>query len=96
MALGKPVLCSDSKALASVVGSSRSGETFQSHSPQSFADAVKRIASSGLPYGANGAQAIQNKYNWNQSAKELLLVYQQLLERTEMRCQKAEVRRQKT
>jgi glycosyltransferase involved in cell wall biosynthesis len=79
MALEKPVLCSDSKALASVVGKSQCGEIFQSHSAQSFAEAVKKIASSGIPYGSNGAQAIQKKYNWNRSAKELLSVYHQLI-----------------
>jgi glycosyltransferase involved in cell wall biosynthesis len=79
MALERPVLCSDSKALVSVVATSQCGEIFRSHSPQSFAESAKKIARSGVPYGSNGARAIQEKYNWNQSAKELLSVYRQLI-----------------
>ncbi len=78
MALGKPVVVSDSKALARIVSESRCGEIFQSNSSQAFADAVLRIYHSSMNYGENGRNAILTLYNWEKSSEELLKLYNQL------------------
>ncbi len=75
MALGKPVLCSDSKALARIVNDSGCGRTFTSRSAASFRDAVLYMQQSRIPYGENGIRAIATKYNWGQSSRELINVY---------------------
>ena len=75
MALGKPVLCSDSKALARVINDSACGQTFASKSATSFRDAVLQMLHSTIPYGENGIRAIASKYNWQQSARELVRLY---------------------
>ncbi len=75
MAMGKPIVCSDSKALSRIVRECQCGEIFTSHSPQSFAEAVIKIAHSQKKYGQRGKEAIERKYNWARSSQELLRVY---------------------
>ncbi len=76
MAYAKPVVSSDAKALKRVVEESRCGEIFPSGSSQGFAEALLKIYRSNFRYGENGLKAIKEKYNWEQSAKELIRVYE--------------------
>lgn len=78
MAMGKPVVVSDAKAMARIVRECRCGEVFRSGSPEDFADAVIKIWQSNTNYGENGRRAVMEKYNWENSSKELLRLYQTL------------------
>lgn len=78
MLLEKPVLVSDSKAMARIVRETQCGEIFKSHSAKDFASAVLKIKNSKIDYGKNGKKAVFEKYNWRNSARELLRLYQEL------------------
>ncbi len=81
MALEKPVICSDAKALVRIISGSRCGEVFASRSAEDFARAVLKICKSDFPYGANGRLAVKDKYNWQNSARTLLDLYNHLFAR---------------
>ncbi len=78
MALEKPVIVSDAKAMARIVRETECGEIFQSHSPEDFAHAVLRIRDIKKNYGNNGKKAVSEKYNWENSARELIQLYKGL------------------
>ncbi len=79
MALGKPVVVSDAKAMRRVVLESGCGEIFRSGDERSLADAILKIKSSHHEeYGAHGQIAVREKYNWQISARNLLELYQSL------------------
>jgi glycosyltransferase involved in cell wall biosynthesis len=78
MAMGKPVLASDAKPFRRLIAECRCGETFRSGSAEDFADQVVRILRSKVPYGKNGRRAVEKKYNWAVSSKELIRLYQTL------------------
>ena len=75
MALSKPIVVSDARPLARIVRESQCGEIFKSHSPEDFADAVLRIYHSDKNYGENGRRAVVEKYNWQETSKELIRLY---------------------
>ncbi|HOT95766.1 MAG TPA: glycosyltransferase family 4 protein [bacterium] len=78
MALEKPVVCSDAKALVRIISGSRCGEVFPSRSAEGFARAVLKIYHSDFPYGRNGRHAVEEKYNWSHSAQALIALYDRL------------------
>jgi glycosyltransferase involved in cell wall biosynthesis len=78
MAMGKPLLVSDTRPFARIVSESNCGEIFKSNSAESFAEGILRIRGSKTSYGENGIKAIQEKYNWDQSGKVLLTLYDEL------------------
>ena len=78
MALQKPVVCSDARALVRIVAESRCGEVFASRSPEAFAAAVLKIHGADIPYGANGRRAVEHKYNWKNSSQTLIGLYRKL------------------
>lgn len=78
MAMGKPVLASDARPFRRLIAECRCGETFRSGSPEDFADQVVRILKSRVPYGKNGRRAVEKKYNWAVSSKELIRLYETL------------------
>ncbi len=78
MAMAKPVLSSDAKPFRRLIAECRCGETFRSGSPEDFADQVVRILKSDVPYGKNGRRAVEKKYNWAVSSKELIRLYETL------------------
>ncbi len=78
MALEKPVVCSDAKALVRIVRESQCGEVFPSRSPQGFAEAVLKICRGDLSYGKNGRRAVEEKYNWRTSSRTLIALYHNL------------------
>ena len=75
MALGKPVVVSDARAMKRVIMESKCGEAFRSGDEQSLAEAILKIANSSTPYGRNGQNAVKQKYNWQSSADRLLDFY---------------------
>jgi glycosyltransferase involved in cell wall biosynthesis len=78
MAIGKPVLVSDSVPLKRIVEESNSGLVFQSKNSQDFAEKVRELYKSGIDYGKNGRKAVEQKYNWAYDAKNLVKMYQNL------------------
>ena len=79
MAMGKPVLVSDARAMKNVVEETRCGEVFRSRSAQDFAQAVLKIRNNAdFPYGENGVRAVQIKYNWQNSANVLRSLYKKI------------------
>ena len=80
MAMGKPVVVSDAKAIRNVVEETKCGEVFRSRSVEDFARAVLKIKNNpDFPYGANGIRAVREKYNWANTAKTLRRLYEEIL-----------------
>ncbi len=80
MAMGKPVVVSDARAMRQVVEETKCGEVFQSKSPKDFARAILKIKNNpDFPYGENGIRAVQEKYNWDRDAQTLRRLYDELL-----------------
>lgn len=78
MAMEKPIVTSDSVPFSRIITECRCGEIFKSNSSVDFADSVMKIYQSGIRYGENGKKAVQEKYNWQKTTKELLKVYSTL------------------
>jgi len=78
MALGKPVVVSDAKAMKRIVKETGCGEVFLSGNEQSLAETIVKITHSSVPYGINGQNAVRIKYNWQFSAEVLLHYYSRL------------------
>ncbi|NOZ60177.1 MAG: glycosyltransferase family 4 protein [Calditrichaeota bacterium] len=76
MALAKPVITTDARAIARIVRETECGEIFQSHSAEDFASAVFKIKNSSKNYGKNGKKAVSEQYNWEKSSIELLNLYE--------------------
>jgi glycosyltransferase involved in cell wall biosynthesis len=74
MALGLPVVTSDSVPSARVVKSSRCGEVFSSGDPVSLADALARLADPvrRVELGRNGQAAIRSIYHWERDFENAL------------------------
>ena len=75
MAFGKPVVIPESRASARVVRESKCGRIFAPGSVKSFAKAVIDVHKNPSHYGENGYIAIRDKYNWENTEKELLRLY---------------------
>jgi glycosyltransferase involved in cell wall biosynthesis len=81
MAMGKPLLTSDSKPFARILSEYRCGETFKSNSPEAFAQGVLKIYQSDTNYGENGMRAVKEKYNWRHTGNILLNLYDHIFQR---------------
>lgn len=80
MALGKPLLVSNAKPLARIVGECGCGFIFESGNP---ADAACKIlqayaARHDARIGENGRRAVAEKYNWDKAVQPLLELYRAL------------------
>jgi glycosyltransferase involved in cell wall biosynthesis len=76
MAMGKPVLASDAKPMKRVIQECASGEIFESGSEADFADKVVFMKNSKKKYGRNARKAVATKYNWDESSKMLIRLYE--------------------
>lgn len=76
----KPVVISNCKSLERIVSETSCGAVYQFDDPSSFAKAVLNMIDSGLmeTYGKNGRSAVLKKYNWGNSVKPLLEMYNSL------------------
>ena len=79
MALGKPVVVSDARAMKRIVSGSGAGEIFRSRDPQSLAGAIQRVLNSPGSYGKKGMQAVRERYNWEKTSRALIDCYRRLL-----------------
>lgn len=78
MALGKPILAANSKAISKIITKTKCGEIFLSGSVDSFVEHVVKMKESKKPYGTYGKKAILEKYNWEQTEKSLIKLYKSL------------------
>ena len=80
MAMKRPVLVSDVSPLKRIVHETKAGEVFKAGDPRSFAQKIKDISNFErlLEYGENGRRAVEGKYNWENDAKRLINMYQEL------------------
>src|SRR5690606_5466529 len=74
MAAGIPVLTADARPAARVVRQSGCGGVFESGNADAMARAIASLADPKFRRrcGANGRQAIQDRYNWEIDAQRLL------------------------
>ncbi|MBN2200622.1 glycosyltransferase family 4 protein [bacterium] len=75
MALKKPILAADSRAITRVIRETGCGATFVSGSPESFTEALLSIRGGRSLYGENGRRAVREKYNWEKTSETLLQLY---------------------
>lgn len=80
MAMKRPVLVSDVSPLKRIVHETKAGEVFKAGDPRSFAQKIKDMSNFErlLEYGENGRRAVEGKYNWENDAKRLINMYQEL------------------
>lgn len=80
MLMGKPVVVSTCKPLARIVNETKSGLVFESGNSNDFARVCfeLRDEKKRKQLGENGKQAVLKKYNWNETGKELVRVYDKI------------------
>jgi glycosyltransferase involved in cell wall biosynthesis len=78
MSKSKPVLAADSKAISRIIDETNCGVTYKSGNPEDFSVKVREILASDIPFGQNGFQAVQKKYNWRNDSKSLIRLYQNI------------------
>ncbi len=81
MLLEKPVLASDCKPLKRILENTKSGLTFQSNNENDFAEKVITLYQQPdlrAEMGKNGAQAVKDTYNWDNTAANLIALYKRL------------------
>lgn len=77
MYMQKPVVVSSAKPLKRIVEACNAGAVFESGNPDAFADAVLRLQDPQVRerLGANGHQAVLERYNWQYDSKILADLY---------------------
>jgi len=84
MMVGKPVLVSSSAPLKRIIEETSSGVVFQAEDPVDCADKIVQMFNNKSlcqQLGANGKKAAMGKYSWEETAKQLLDVYEGLVHR---------------
>jgi glycosyltransferase involved in cell wall biosynthesis len=79
MGFGKPVVVSDCPPLARIVRTANCGLVCKAGQPNELAECILQLFYNHelrARYGANGASAVQNYYNWENASKELVRVYE--------------------
>jgi glycosyltransferase involved in cell wall biosynthesis len=72
MACGIPVIASDAPPMRRIILEEGCGKIFNSGDSIELSDAILSVYESDMDYGANGKQAILNKYNWREDEKRLI------------------------
>jgi len=78
MSKSKPVLAADSKAIKRIIEETNCGLTYQTGNAEDFAAKALELLASDIPFGANGYQAVKDKYNWQKDEKVLIELYSNL------------------
>lgn len=81
MCAGIPVIASNCNSLKRVIETTKSGDTYEFDSPLSFAEKVLEFQKNqdNLElYSKNGRLAVEQTYNWDQSAKSIINLYSNL------------------
>ncbi len=81
MAMGKPLIVSDCPAQADVVRDTRSGLVFEAGNAADLADKIEWIychEEERNQYGENAKQAVFQKWNWEETSKDLVSLYEKI------------------
>lgn len=80
MYFGKPVLVSNVRSLKRIIEETKCGMVFEAGNPNDLAEKVIRIKEQGIlqQLGINGRMAVEKKYNWRNTSKRLIALYDQL------------------
>ncbi|MBC7465989.1 MAG: glycosyltransferase [Bdellovibrio sp.] len=80
MAVGKPVLVSDTKALRRIVEQTGAGKVIDIRSPERIAASILEfVRTYSGEEGVRGRQAVEQKYNWGHDQKNMLAFLQGFL-----------------
>jgi glycosyltransferase involved in cell wall biosynthesis len=80
MAIGRPLLVSDSPPQAAIVENEKCGLVHQAGNPHDMADKLKMLKNEDvrLSMGMKGKNALNQKYNWNIMSNQLILLYKSI------------------
>lgn len=80
MMLGKPVVVSNVRPMMRVVKDTECGLVFKERDMQSLAETIIQFQDENLrrQLGANGKQAVEDRYNWQETVQALLCLYRSL------------------
>lgn len=81
MAIGKPLIVSDCPAQAEVVRNTGSGLIFEAGNPEDLADKIDWMYShevERIQYGRKAEMAVLQKWNWEETSKDLVSLYEQI------------------
>jgi glycosyltransferase involved in cell wall biosynthesis len=84
MHAGIPLLVSNCDSVARIVNETKSGEVYRYNSIEDFALKVQYLyqnRENREELGRNGQFWVKEKYNWNQTSKEFVAMYQNLLQK---------------
>ena len=77
MILGKPVVVSSTAPMMRIVNDAECGLIFKERDPQSLAETIIQLADDSLRqrFGENAKRAVEDRYNWKETARILLNLY---------------------
>lgn len=80
MALGIPVLSTDVRPMARIIGAERCGEVYRDRDERSFASSLERLedAEHRQELGRNGERAVRETYHWSNDSARMLGVLRDL------------------
>jgi glycosyltransferase involved in cell wall biosynthesis len=81
MALGKPVIASDCTTQAELISSEKCGVVYQADNIENLIEVVKMFYGNPIiakQMGANGKSAVLQKWNWEDTVSEMLLMYERI------------------
>lgn len=81
MAMGRPLLVSDSTAQANVVEQEGCGLVYPAEDNTAMADAIRQLYNQPVTrskMGERASEAVQQRWNWEETSRELIHMYQQL------------------
>ena len=80
MLMKKPVVVSNCKLLARIIRETQAGLVFESGNSDDFARVCLELldAEKRKQLGENGGRAVLEKYNWEETGKALIEVYEQI------------------
>ncbi|MDP4184909.1 MAG: glycosyltransferase family 4 protein [Bacteroidota bacterium] len=82
MLAGKPVLSSDCRYIKNILDETGAGICYEDTNPEDFASKLKPLLDSPdlrVSMGQKGVAAIRDKYNWENTSRELLRLYKELI-----------------
>lgn len=85
MAMGRPLLVSDSTAQANVVEQEGCGLVYPSEDIEAMADAIRQLyhqPETRKKMGEKASKAVQQRWNWEETSRELIHMYQELSEKS--------------
>lgn len=85
MAMGRPLLVSDSTAQANVVEQEGCGLVYPAEDIEAMADAIRQLyhqPETRKKMGEKASKAVQQRWNWEETSRELIHMYQELSEKS--------------